>query len=819
MEPSNSNGTVPAFGDASASGQKSDHKIDVVVDSYAWLPKASLSPSQIARLKRDLTIYPKQFAVAEGEEIKPILLYRERPDHLGIAREYFLRHKRAVHRIIPRYTRGDLSNWVSPGEFVGTLRPEQEPIVDTVVTKFESGTLGGIICARPGSGKTVCSCAVIARMQIPTLVIVHKEFLMNQWRERLAQFLPEAAIGVVQQDVCDYRGKSVVVGMVHSLIGGKYGEHFYEDAFGLVIVDECFIGSQRVLTASGYERIDCVKVGQLVQTAVGLRAVARVTQRWTSLENLRTVRVAGYEVVCTKDHPFLTLRGWVAAGDLSHRDTIVTLAGSLEVMEYVKANMSSVSEAELGTKGQEVLFSQVHRGSQSQASSFVRMVQDKEVSESNISFLWNVLSAEMDEVGTSDSGVEGEVVGNGSSVACGKSERGQGSVDAYAPKESNAYSGDAAEGFSKVKGVATPTFSTRREWRWVDRASAFADGEAGVFVGGGARSADTEAEAMAQSLQARHCKSRENGSCRSGWDVSQSVGEARSGSSERRFPLFLGVESVEISEQRSVERLGGRCEAGRVRVHNLTVEGHPSYVLEGGAVVHNCHRISSYTWSKAPGMFRAKHMLGVSATPRRKDRTEAVFFGHIGEILYISTEQRLTPEIRCYQTDFRLYARAGAHAHRALLLKFLCGSVSRNRTIIGKLVSATRAGRKVLVLSERIQHLKNMEALLKETWPADEDPPTTDYYIGGRPRVALDTAARAQVIFATSQFVSEGLDIPALDTLFLTTPLSDVEQAVGRILRPCEGKKPPIVVDFRDDKVPQLQAQAQQRDRYYSTIV
>jgi superfamily II DNA or RNA helicase len=82
-----------------------------------------------------------------------------------------------------------------------------------------------------------------------------------------------------------------------------------------------------------------------------------------------------------------------------------------------------------------------------------------------------------------------------------------------------------------------------------------------------------------------------------------------------------------------------------------------------------------------------------------------------------------------------------------------------------------------------------------------------------------DAAAKAQVIFATSQYASEGLDIPALDTLVLASPMSDVEQAVGRIQRPFDGKKDPIVVDVRDDSIPMFEAQARKRDRFYERVV
>jgi superfamily II DNA or RNA helicase len=123
------------------------------------------------------------------------------------------------------------------------------------------------------------------------------------------------------------------------------------------------------------------------------------------------------------------------------------------------------------------------------------------------------------------------------------------------------------------------------------------------------------------------------------------------------------------------------------------------------------------------------------------------------------------------------------------------------------------------VLSERLAHLEDIEKAIGRLWPAGvEKLPTIDYYVGGRSEKEREIAAKARVILATSQFASEGLDIPALDTLVLGTPMSDVEQAVGRILRPFEGKKPPIVVDIRDDRVPLFRGLGDKRDRLYSRI-
>lgn len=209
----------------------------------------------------------------------------------------------------------------------------------------------------------------------------------------------------------------------------------------------------------------------------------------------------------------------------------------------------------------------------------------------------------------------------------------------------------------------------------------------------------------------------------------------------------------------------------------------------------------------------------MTATPRRKDRADNVFWYQIGPILFDASEQRLRPKVRRVYTDFRVVKTASFNpslAPRTLLIRFLVSSKPRNRAIAEQLVLALRAGRKILVLSERLKHLDLIAQAVREACKdAEVVVPTFGKYVGGRNRAQLDEAAQAQVILATSQYAQEGLDIPALDTLFLTTPMSDVEQAVGRILRPSPGKKEPIVVDFRDDHVPMFRKMSDYRESTY----
>ena len=76
---------------------------------------------------------------------------------------------------------------------------------------------------------------------------------------------------------------------------------------------------------------------------------------------------------------------------------------------------------------------------------------------------------------------------------------------------------------------------------------------------------------------------------------------------------------------------------------------------------------------------------------------------------------------------------------------------------------------------------------------------TSGFYMGEMEQKDLDETTKKQVILATFAMASEGLDIPDMDTVILTTPMSSVQQSVGRIIREVKGKKKPIVVDFVDE--------------------
>tara|TARA_Y100000590_G_scaffold341650_2_gene389894 strand:+ start:1623 stop:3029 length:1407 start_codon:yes stop_codon:yes gene_type:complete len=187
----------------------------------------------IKEIKDELTVKPfNNFNRSQmASDVGRFTVYLESPKKLYLPRFYGMK-KFGVPTM----------NLLEEGEpihlsFNGDLREEQKPIEEVYLKNaYEKG--GGIISIRCGGGKTVLALHIISVLKKKTIVVVHKDFLMTQWRDRILEFLPGAKIGKIQQDTIDIEGKDIVLAMVQSLSMKEYGDDVF-NSFGLAVFDEC----------------------------------------------------------------------------------------------------------------------------------------------------------------------------------------------------------------------------------------------------------------------------------------------------------------------------------------------------------------------------------------------------------------------------------------------------------------------------------------------------------------------------------------------------------------------------------------------------
>ena len=191
--------------------------------------KDNLEISDLILIRKELTVAPfvPKTSLAKPS---PFPIYRESKKKIYLPRFYGLENYGEPEEI--RLNPGKDINL----DFKGQLRDYQKEIIKTWFNKTRN-TGCGLIEADCGAGKTVMAADIIAKLNKKTLIIVHKDFLLRQWKERIEQFLPDAKIGLIQGPTIDIENKDIVIGMLQSLSMKDYENDVFKD-FGLTIVDE-----------------------------------------------------------------------------------------------------------------------------------------------------------------------------------------------------------------------------------------------------------------------------------------------------------------------------------------------------------------------------------------------------------------------------------------------------------------------------------------------------------------------------------------------------------------------------------------------------
>lgn len=235
-------------------------------------------------------------------------------------------------------------------------------------------------------------------------------------------------------------------------------------------------------------------------------------------------------------------------------------------------------------------------------------------------------------------------------------------------------------------------------------------------------------------------------------------------------------------------------------------------------IVDECHRVCGSPtqlsmFSKVLNSLSARHKYGLSATVHRADGMIKATFALLGEVVYTVPDEAIADKVmqvgikpigtgvgisrECLNTDGTL--------NYTKLINYLCDNFDRHTVIHDAIVN--EKNHSCLILSDRLTHLENLMALL---------PPTMKPYavmISGKMTSKKGKAEREQALedmrtgkkkylFATYSLAKEGLDIPCLERLFMTTPQKDyavITQSIGRIARTHEGKADPVVYDFVDN--------------------
>jgi len=232
----------------------------------------------------------------------------------------------------------------------------------------------------------------------------------------------------------------------------------------------------------------------------------------------------------------------------------------------------------------------------------------------------------------------------------------------------------------------------------------------------------------------------------------------------------------------------------------------PEIFKEFGLVIFDeCHHISSEVFSRALQKMNIPITLGLSATLNRKDGLRKVFEWYLGKSVYKhknNNDINMSINIHKYYETNSEYSEVrqmyNGKPNMVAMINNICNYKPRTLYIIDiiKKILEKEPNRKLLILSERRNQLKDIEELIISNKISD-----VGYYVGGMSMKDLDLSAEKQIILATYQMSSEGLNIPTLNTVIFASPISDIQQSIGRILREKkeERKYIPLCIDIWDE--------------------
>ena len=235
----------------------------------------------------------------------------------------------------------------------------------------------------------------------------------------------------------------------------------------------------------------------------------------------------------------------------------------------------------------------------------------------------------------------------------------------------------------------------------------------------------------------------------------------------------------------------------------------------GLVIFDEAHHAPSKYFSRALPIIACKKTLSLTATPKRQDKLEKILYWYFGPILYtIPSEKTNTLLVKTFKYNikhdtFKEYKLYDGSINRSKTINKLVEIEKRHKFIVDQLEELLEEeGRKIIVLSDRIEHLTQLKESLDKLEIA-----TTSFYIGGMKQAKLDESEKAQVIFGTFSMASEALDIPDLNTLVMATPRKEIEQTIGRILRKVHEVQP-TVIDIVD-QLPSFSRQGLLRRKFY----
>lgn len=297
-----------------------------------------------------------------------------------------------------------------------------------------------------------------------------------------------------------------------------------------------------------------------------------------------------------------------------------------------------------------------------------------------------------------------------------------------------------------------------------------------------------------------------------------------------RLALFLGLATKDIGQ------IGGgkNTQTGRLDVaviQSLIRKGEVKDIVAayGQVIVDECHHVSAFSFERVLKKVKAKYVVGLTATPVRKDGHHPIILMQCGPIRFnVSSKKQASASAFYYEVIPRFTQFTVPPEWKDIGIQNVYTALvhddQRSDLIVADVVSMIEAGRFPLLLTERTDHLQILLDKLVRRVPKVF---VMKGGMGKKQRDALVSEISAvpdgqpRVILATGRYIGEGFDDARLDTLFLAMPISwrgTLQQYVGRLHRLHADKRIVRVYDYVDASVPVLNRMYEKRVKAYEAV-
>ena len=275
-----------------------------------------------------------------------------------------------------------------------------------------------------------------------------------------------------------------------------------------------------------------------------------------------------------------------------------------------------------------------------------------------------------------------------------------------------------------------------------------------------------------------------------------------------RFVDYFGYEKKDIGYLgKGHNKLNGQIDVATMQ----SLKNDPDIINNYSfVIVDECHHIPAITFEQIVKIFKGKYLLGLSATPNRKDELQPILYQQLGDISYEYKKKKThTNKLKIIRTDFQSNAD-----NYATIINEICLDEQRNNLIIEAIKANIQ--RKILLLTDRIEHINILENLLQKE---KIDFICVHGSLNKKEQVEnMNLVKSKSLIIATTSYFGEGIDFPHLNTIMFVTPISYYGRLVQYLGRIGRGNQECLAIDFLDSKNAMLNSAYKKRLEGYKQM-